>query len=393
MFLIDLLHFLCGYVEFYVYDGFGERFINLCSVHDIPLWDVTYQKDYFTARTTIKGYKKIPVCAKSSGVRVRKKESVGLPFILNSIKTRSGLAAGAVFFFILMSLLTSRVWTVEISGNEAIPHDIILSAAESSGLRYGIKTKDLDVLRLSLDICEKNNDISHAAIRVNGCCVYIDIKEASPPAKVENAKGQYNLVASKDAELVILEPYRGVPAIKTRNRVLKGDILINGTVLNRKEIPYFVHASGYAVGKTETKIESPVCKKIKAVNLISQKKAFFLNFFKLNLSFSKVPEKFSSAFTFKRQMFFNQKMLPIGFGFTEYFSVEPSDTVLSPAKGELIAICDFMESAFDFSKGKQIIESCASFSDNKSSFKGIFICYENIGIEIPFESDFNIIEQ
>ena len=71
MFFIKLIRFLCGYVRFRAKGGFPERFINLCSKENIPLWDISGSKGEMYAKTTIRGYHRIRACARKSGMRRR----------------------------------------------------------------------------------------------------------------------------------------------------------------------------------------------------------------------------------------------------------------------------------------------------------------------------------
>lgn len=385
MFLIRLLRFLSGYVEFTVTGGFSERFINLCSVYDVPLWNVSHNKDYFTACTTINGYKKIPLFVKNSGVRVRKKACIGVPFIVSRLRLRAGLLAGVIFFFLCVSLLSNKVWIIDVSGNETLPDDIIVSAVKESGFKAGTKTKDVNAVDLSLDICKKVEGVSWAAVSVKGCCIYIDVKESAPSPETADRSGQYNLVASKDAQLVILEPYRGTPVAKISNPVLKGDILISGTVFKKDETPYFVCASGYAVGKTHSRLQESIPLSLKLINPIPIKKTCSISFFGINFSIGKPPDDFSGKFSFEKCLSFNQKNLPVSICITEFYNYE-NQNLADKKVCKSIALCDFLEKAHTFSKGKQITEADIRFPDN-NEIQGNFVCYENIGALAELESD------
>ena len=51
MSIIRFLRFIFGYVEFCAEGGFPERFINLCSVYHVRLWDVTVSYTHLTLPT------------------------------------------------------------------------------------------------------------------------------------------------------------------------------------------------------------------------------------------------------------------------------------------------------------------------------------------------------
>ena len=86
MFLIKLTNFLYGYIEFRAEGGFPERFINLCSVNEIFVWDIRHEKDCFFGCMGIDDYKKIKNIAQKSGTKIRVEKKVGLPFFINKNK-------------------------------------------------------------------------------------------------------------------------------------------------------------------------------------------------------------------------------------------------------------------------------------------------------------------
>lgn len=391
MFLVEFLRYITGFAEFTGSGGFSERFINLCSVHEIPLWNVTYHDGYFTACTTIDGYLRIAVCARNSGVKIKKTRCVGLPFILKRLKPRVGLVIGAIFFAVCLSLLSNRVWIVNISGNGDIAKDVILAATQKAGLVIGTRTDELSAVQLSLNTCKAVEGISWAAIRINGCCVYIDVTPASESPQIEQKDGAYNLVSSKDAQLVVLEPYRGTLQAKVFNPVIKGDVLISGFTVNKDETVSFVHASGYAVGRTETEISSSVSTNIPCTEYSYSKITFTLHFFGVALPIGKAPPEFSQKFEQSKMAAYGSETLPVGITVTRYYSKKERNKSISSQQAKLISAGAFMNDFAQFSKGKQVINAEIDLIQTKThtETRGKFVCYENIGIEAPFEAEEN----
>lgn len=81
MSIIRFLRFIFGYVEFCAEGGFPERFINLCSVYHVRLWDVKRVKDKLYAKTMLRDYKNIREAVRRSGVKTRIIKKTGLPFL------------------------------------------------------------------------------------------------------------------------------------------------------------------------------------------------------------------------------------------------------------------------------------------------------------------------
>jgi len=80
MLIIELIRYLFGYINFRAYGGFADRFINLCTKDEIPLWNIRNINGNITASTTIEGYLSIRHAARKSGMRLRVTEKKGLIF-------------------------------------------------------------------------------------------------------------------------------------------------------------------------------------------------------------------------------------------------------------------------------------------------------------------------
>lgn len=389
MFLVEFLRFLSGYIRFTGSGGFSERFINLCSIRDIPLWDVACYDDHFDARTTIAGYLQIAECARNSGVRIKRTQSVGVPFILKKLRPRYGLLIGFFIFAISFTVLSERVWMVHISGNDEVPTDTILAATQQSGLQIGMDCSDINAVQLSLETGSKLKNVAWVSVTVRGCCVYIDIKEAPSTPKIESRDGFYNLVASKDAQLIMLECYRGTAQAKVLNPVLKGEVLISGTTDNVDETTSFVRASGYAVGLTNTRLSASTPQQLTTVRSSLVKKVYTVNFFGITIPLGKPPEKYSQKFTKKSSISFDEKILPISVITNEFYSFSKKHINVDRKTSDLISLNKFMNSAAYFSRGKQILKADITpvLKDDCSEYEGNFICYENIGMLSPLETE------
>ena len=137
MLFIKLIRFLCGYVRFRAKGGFPERFINLCSKENIPLWDISGSKGEMYAKTTIRGYHRIRACARKSGMRPRVAGRYGLPFFLHRHKRRIGLLCGAAVAVLIVCILSSMIWTIDVQGNEAVSDTEILAVFEELASESG----------------------------------------------------------------------------------------------------------------------------------------------------------------------------------------------------------------------------------------------------------------
>lgn len=57
--MLQFIQYLKGYVCIRVWGYSPERFMNLCSNHDILLWDIKNQGEYYTMCITVSGFRKL----------------------------------------------------------------------------------------------------------------------------------------------------------------------------------------------------------------------------------------------------------------------------------------------------------------------------------------------
>ena len=76
--MIQILRLLKGYVEFCADGGFPERFINLCNIKGINLWNVKNDGVKVLAFTTEREFQELKIPAENSGMTIKIIKSRGL---------------------------------------------------------------------------------------------------------------------------------------------------------------------------------------------------------------------------------------------------------------------------------------------------------------------------
>lgn len=249
-------HFF-GYL-FVEITGFSpERFFNMCSVHEIELWDVNNSGHSYHFFMTVSGFRKIKPLVHKSKVRLRILKKSGLPFFLHRNRKRKLYAAGFLCFFLILYSLSHFLWDIEFEGNQRYTYDTLLRFCESEEIRYGMmKTKiDCDVLEESLRT--EFPEITWVSARVSGTRLLVKIKEnevlSAVPVKDDSP---CDLIAQKDGTITSMIVRSGVPMVKVGDQVEKGQILVSGTlpVIDDNETvinTHYVHSDADIRAKTE----------------------------------------------------------------------------------------------------------------------------------------------
>ena len=177
MFWERLLRFLKGYVEFRAVGGFPERFINLCAANRISVQEIKMFGDTILGVCGIKDYARIRMVAKKSGMKVHILKKTGLPFFVRKNRMRSGIIVGFFLSVLITSFLSGRIWVINVSGNEKMPAEEILSCFEDMGIKTGMKKTSIVPKEKAFEALEKIDGLMWCAVNVDGCKIGIEIKE------------------------------------------------------------------------------------------------------------------------------------------------------------------------------------------------------------------------
>ena len=158
-----------GVIEVEIQGFFTERFINLCKINNIKIWDIkNIVSGIVRFNISIKDFKKLKSIARKTKCRVKILKKKGLYFNMFRYRKRK-IAYLLILMFICLCIVSSTfVWNVEISGNESIDTMYILAQLKDAGLYVGknkinLNTKNI-INRLRINV----SDIAWAGIEIDG---------------------------------------------------------------------------------------------------------------------------------------------------------------------------------------------------------------------------------
>ena len=254
--LINLLRLFFGFVEFEATGGFPERFINLCTVNGITLWQVQNNGVKVNACTSLGGYKNIRKSARKSGMHVRVIKKRGLPFFIKNNKARAGVLVGVFLAAVFLFFSSCVLWNVEVSGNERVKTEVLLEALEENGVKVGVIKSKVETVEVAESILKENKELSWVSLNIFGTKAVLEVKENTEKPKVIEKEKSTNLVAAKDGQIVLVEGHNGTNAVKEGNVVVKGDLLISGVLKNADGSEKTVRAMGKVFAKTQTTVKA-----------------------------------------------------------------------------------------------------------------------------------------
>ncbi|MBQ6936079.1 MAG: sporulation protein YqfD [Clostridia bacterium] len=252
--IINLLRLILGFVEFEAKGGFPERFLNLCTVNGITLWQVQNDGVKVKACTSIKAYKNIKKSARNSGMKVKIIRKRGFPFFVKNNRARVGVLVGISLVVLFLAMSSCMLWNIEVSGNTRIKSEVLMESLNNNGVRIGVLKSKIDTIAVQNELLDEYKDLSWVSINIFGTKAVLEVKENSEKPEMEDDKTPMNIVAGKDGQIVLVEGHKGTNIVKEGDVVVRGDLLISGVTLNSDGSEKTTHASGKVFAKTITDV-------------------------------------------------------------------------------------------------------------------------------------------
>jgi len=234
--MLQTVQYCKGYLHIKVWGFSTERFMNLCSNHNILLWNIKNHGEYYTMCISLKGFYELKTITRKTGTKVAITKRCGLPFFSKRMLKRKIFIAGLLGSFIFLQWIGNYILTIEINGNYFVTEDVFVDFLNEYGIDEGIKKKDVDIARLEKAIRNEYEIITWTSVQMNGNKLIIHIKEndliqnKNIEKETKNETEGYHLVADKDGVIVDMVTRNGVPKVKIGDEVKAGDILVEGCI-------------------------------------------------------------------------------------------------------------------------------------------------------------------
>lgn len=228
--LFKIISLITGYITVLVRGEAPERLINMASTRGIWLWDIKWvNQESMMLSLRLSAIRPLRHIARETGCRFTIEGRHGLPFIIARLKRRKGLVVGASLFLVLVYMLSSFVWLIDVTGNMTIKDSEILREAGRAGLSVGVLKWNLDTKAVEHALKENINKVSWAGVKIKGTRVVVEIVEKKmPPATGDNQPA--HILAAKGGLIKEVLVLKGQPAVEEGQTVKKGQILISGEI-------------------------------------------------------------------------------------------------------------------------------------------------------------------
>lgn len=288
--MVSLLRYINGYVEFCAEGGFPERFLNLCKINQISLWDMKNDGVKVEACTTKREFEKIQTPAENSGMSIKILKKKGIPFFTKRHKWRCGAVFGIVLTFLLIWYLSGAIWDVEIAEESGVKIEDFTDTLASLGVREGARKSRIDILEVQEQLLLQYPELSWVSLNIFGNKARVEYTPARKAPEIIDRNLPANVVAAKDGKITLIEGYSGTNVVKEGAFVAKGSLLISGVVINGDASENFIHARGKVFARTQNQVKKVNSKEYKGKLTEGHNKRYKINILNFFIPLGLSPE-------------------------------------------------------------------------------------------------------
>lgn len=321
--------YLFGVIDIVVEGFFIERFINICKAENVILWSSKVERGtVLKARISKADFKAVRRAAKKTSCHVSLVRKSGLPFTLKKYKKRKVFAIALFVIAIFCFVITRFIWNIEITGNEAISKEEILSDLGKYGIQEGKLKSNLDLDEIKNEIRLNRDDLAWIGIDIQGTNVIVTVVEAIKEPEIVDESTPTNILSDKNGIVSKMIVRSGTARVNVGDSVSVGDLLVEGVMEGKYTgIREVVSDADIFVTSTYEKErkEAFIQQNEERTGKVEKNVEIYLHNFKIN--FKKGVPKFQNCDTiktYKKIKLFSNYYIPLEIVNMAYFELEKS---------------------------------------------------------------------
>ncbi|MBP3542847.1 MAG: sporulation protein YqfD, partial [Lachnospiraceae bacterium] len=148
-----------GYLLILIQGGSPERFLNICNVHQIEIWNLNHTPEGYECNISIADFKRLKPIVRKTRTRLMIRKRYGVPFFLYKYRHRKAFFIGIVSAFLAIYMLSLFVWDIHLVGNYSHTEQSLLDYLSEEQITHGMKISEVDCDRIEKLIRNKYDDI------------------------------------------------------------------------------------------------------------------------------------------------------------------------------------------------------------------------------------------
>lgn len=209
--------------------------ISLLQSRRIRIMDVQWRSNRCRLRIGLQGFGALYAACRQTGCKLRIVERDGLPFAIQAAWRRKFFWMGSFLFVVVLYVLSSMIWRIDISGLEGDAKRSLQQTAQENGLYVGAWKSRLPSLEtLQRILLDKMPGLSWVGLNIDGVYAHIQAVGKIPGVAQLNTEPR-DIVAAKPGVIRNVFATRGQVLVKPGQLVRPGQIVISGNLADGKK--------------------------------------------------------------------------------------------------------------------------------------------------------------
>lgn len=244
--------FVKGYVIIKVTGFYIERFLYICAKRGIEVFNIGKRSENgLVLCVSLLDFFRLKEISFKTKTNIRIIKKCGLPFYIKKLKKRYVLLVGLFLVAFMMFYSSLFIWSVEIKGDDEEIAEEVIKAVEKAGIVIGAyKPKLLEGEEIKSIILNNTDNLVWAWVYINGTKATIEYKSGILPPQMTDKTKPCDIIALRDGVITEVIEKNGRAWVKKDDAVLKGDVLIAGTIEYPDTPLKTVHAIGDVYAST-----------------------------------------------------------------------------------------------------------------------------------------------
>lgn len=251
MIIIRIWNYFRGYAIIIVEGLKIERFINMAISNGIYIWDIKkLSYTSITAKIGLESFNKMREIVRKTDSSITIQEKRGLPFLIKNIKQHKLFTASVLMLIILLYMMCSHIWMIEITGAKTIDPKVVLEVVYQEGLKEGVLKSKVDKHSIENRVLIKLPQLSWIGIQIRGTKATIEVVEKTMEPELISKTDACDIVASKSGVINKILILNGDGVVKDGKTVKKGETLVTGIIVRENTDARYVHAIAQVTART-----------------------------------------------------------------------------------------------------------------------------------------------
>lgn len=219
----------CGLVRVRLVSASVETVLSKISMASIQIRDIVRIDSLVAEFLVLK--KDIPAVsdiAAGCGSQLETINEVGFYWRFVRLTRRPVFVIGILLYVLLACFIPTRIFFVEVEGNQSVAKGVILDCAEKAGIEFGSLRSQIRSEQVKNALLSDVPQLQWVGVNTKGCVATITVKERGSVSNEQCVNGICSIVAKCDGIVDSVVTVRGNVLCQVGQAVKKNQVLISG---------------------------------------------------------------------------------------------------------------------------------------------------------------------